>query len=92
MQPTLTQANVISKALNHLTQALKGKSNQQGLEQIDALKKLDAILNNKPEPVPTTIITRPMQRRVPFDEAAKAPTETEPREARVTTRVNKQPQ
>jgi hypothetical protein len=88
----LTQADVISKALNDLTRALKGKSNQQGLEQIDALKKLDAILNNKPEPVPTTMIARPMQRKVTFDKAAKAPTEMEPREATVTPRVNKQPQ
>ncbi len=48
-QPTMTQANVISKALIDLTQALKGKNNQKGLEQIEALKKLDDILNNVPE-------------------------------------------
>jgi hypothetical protein len=48
-QPTMTQADVISKALIDLTQALKGKSNQKGLEQIEALKKLDDILNNVPE-------------------------------------------
>ena len=48
-QPTLTQANVISKALNILTHALKGKSNQKGLEQIEAHIKLDNILNNVPE-------------------------------------------
>ena len=47
-QPTMTQADVISKALIDLTQALKGKSNQKGLEQIEALKKLDDILNNIP--------------------------------------------
>ena len=92
MQPTLTQADVISKALNDLTQALKGKSNQQRLEQIDALKKLDAILNNESEPVPTATITRPTQWRVTFDEAAKALMEMEPREATGTPRVNKQPQ
>jgi hypothetical protein len=45
----MTQADVISKALIDLTQALKGKSNQKGLEQIEALKKLDDILNNVPE-------------------------------------------
>jgi hypothetical protein len=50
-QPTMTQADVISKALIDLTQALKGKSNQKGLEQIEALKKLDDILNNVPEKV-----------------------------------------
>ncbi len=45
-QPTLTQTNIISKALNNLTHVLKGKSNQKGLEQIEALTKLDNILNN----------------------------------------------
>jgi hypothetical protein len=34
----MTQADVISKALIDLIQALKGKSNQKGLEQIEALK------------------------------------------------------
>jgi len=90
-QPTLTPADVISKALKDLTQALKGKSNQQGLEQIEALKKLDEILNNVPEPVPTTTTTRPMRRRVTFDEEANAPTETEPRMEIATPRVTEQP-
>jgi hypothetical protein len=35
-QPTLTPAEVIVKALNDLTQALKGKNNMKGLEQIKA--------------------------------------------------------
>ena len=69
-QPTLTQADMISKALNDLTQALKGKNNQQGIEKMEALQKLDAILNNKPDQVPTTTATRPTQRRITFDEAA----------------------
>jgi len=51
-QPTLTQADVITKALNDLTQALKGKNNQQGFDQIEALTKLNDILNNAPEPYP----------------------------------------
>jgi hypothetical protein len=48
---------MISKALNDLTQALKGKNNQQGIEKMEALQKLDAILNNKPDQVPTTTAT-----------------------------------
>ena len=36
-QPTVTPADVITKAINDLTQALKGKSNAKGLEQIGAL-------------------------------------------------------
>ena len=91
-QPTLTQADMISKALNDLTQALKGKNNQQGIEKMEALQKLDAILNNKPDQVPTTTATRPTQRRITFDEAANAPAETEPNEPTITLRVIEQPQ
>jgi hypothetical protein len=40
-QPTLTPADVITKALNDLTQALKGKNNQQGIDQMEALTKLN---------------------------------------------------
>jgi hypothetical protein len=36
----MTPADTIIKALNNLTQALKGKSNAKGLEQIEALKNL----------------------------------------------------
>ena len=53
MQPTLTPADVITKALQDLPQALKGKHNQQGISQMEALAKLDVILNNVPEPEPT---------------------------------------
>jgi hypothetical protein len=38
MQPTMKPADTITKALNNLMQALKGKSNAKGLEQIKALK------------------------------------------------------
>jgi len=58
-QPTLTPADIITKALNDLTQALKGKNNQQGLDQIEALTKLNDILNNVPEPEPTQEINVP---------------------------------
>jgi hypothetical protein len=71
---------------------LKGNSNQKGIDQIEALKRLDTILNNKPEMIPTPMDTSPIQRRVTFDEAAKAPIETESRETTVTPRANKQPQ
>jgi hypothetical protein len=49
MQPTMTPADVITKALSDLTQALKDKRNHTGLEQIEALMKIDNILNNTPE-------------------------------------------
>jgi len=51
-QPTLTPADVITKALNDLTQVLKGKTNQQGIDQIEALTKLNDILSNASEPDP----------------------------------------
>ena len=54
-QPTLTAADVITKALNDLTQAVKQKNNVKGLEQIEALKKLDDILNNSPTKTPTQL-------------------------------------
>jgi hypothetical protein len=74
-QPTLTRADVITKALNNLPQALKGKNNQQGFDQTEALTKLNDILNNAPEPDPEPdepiIPTEP--RRVTFDKTAKSP-------------------
>jgi hypothetical protein len=80
-QPTLTPADVITKALQDLTQALKGKNNQQGISQMEALAKLDVILNNvpaqEPTPEPETAsveLTLPTEtRRVTFDEATKPP-------------------
>jgi hypothetical protein len=79
-EPTLTPADVITKALNDLTQALKGQTNQQGLDQIDALTKLNDILSNAPEPDPTpdepTALEVP--RRVTFDATAKPPQIDEP--------------
>ncbi len=74
-QPTLTPADVIIKALNDLTQALKGKSNHQGLDQIEALTKLNNILSNAPEldstPDEPTVLTEPLQ--VTFDKTTKPP-------------------
>ena len=72
-QPTLTPADVITKALNDLTQALKGKSNQKGIDQIEALTKLNDILSNAPEldPAPDEPIVPTAPRRVTFDDTTK---------------------
>jgi hypothetical protein len=80
-QSTLTPADVITKALQDLTQALKGKHNQQGISQMEALAKLDVILNNLPESEPTPEpetapeeLTLPTEtRRVTFDNTSKPP-------------------
>ena len=79
-QPTMTPADLITKALNDLTQALQGKRNHKGLEQIEALTKLDNILNNTPEPDPMPKLRAiPTEsRRVTFDETTKPPQNEEP--------------
>ncbi len=90
IQPTMTQADVISKALSDPTQALKGKSNHKGLEQIKALKKLDNILNNVPETAPAqSKRATPEQRQVTFDKTTKPPRETELRDTTPSPRVIK---
>jgi hypothetical protein len=53
-QPTMTPANIITKALSNLTQALKRKNNVKGLDQIKALNTLDDIYNN-------TLVTAPTE-------------------------------
>ena len=89
-QPTLTQANVISKALSNLTHALKGKSNQKVLEQIEALTKLDNILNNVPETAPPQSKRATQEQwRVLFDATTKPPKATETRDTMPTPRASK---
>jgi hypothetical protein len=98
-QPTLTPADIITKALQDLTQALKGKHNQQGISQMDALVKLDVILNNVPEPEPTLEsektpekLTLPMEtRRVTFDTTSKPPKPDELQTDIPNPRVTNQP-
>ena len=88
-EPTLTPADVITKALNDLTQALRGKTNQQGINQIDALTKLNDILNNAPEPDPTPNEPNAPKgpRRVRFDATTKPPQIDEPVQATPSPRV-----
>ncbi len=68
-QPTVTPVDLIVKALEDLTQALKGRRNMKGIEQIKALTKIDKLLNN----IPTTNKTPTSE--VTFDEATKPPQE-----------------
>ncbi len=48
-QPTLTQADIIVNAIDDLTHALKGRKNVKGDAQIEALEKIDDLLNNIPK-------------------------------------------
>jgi hypothetical protein len=69
-QPTLTPADIIIKVLNNLTQALQGKTNLKGLEQIKPLRKLDDILNNSPTTISKPPESPPQEnRQVAFDQA-----------------------
>ncbi len=63
-QPTLTPADTIVKGIDDLTHALKGRKNQKGIAQIEALEKIDEILNN----MPTTNTTK-----MNFDGSAAPP-------------------
>jgi hypothetical protein len=59
-QPTVTPANMIVKALTDLTQALKGKTNLEGLDQIESLKRLEELLTNTPPPTQNETIPMPI--------------------------------
>ena len=48
-QPTVTPADTIVKALDKLMHALKGRRNVKGEVHMDALEKIDEILNNIPK-------------------------------------------
>ncbi len=85
----MTPADVITKAINYLTQALKGKSNAKGLEQTEALKKLENILNNVPEiaPIPREQPI-PTPNQVTFDQTTKPPHKIQPKESVPSPRVS----
>jgi hypothetical protein len=58
-QPTVTPADMIVKVLTDLTQAPKGKTNWDRLEQIKSLKRLEEQLTNTPPPPPVNTIRTP---------------------------------
>jgi hypothetical protein len=78
MQPTLTPEDMIVKALNDLTQALKERKNKKGTEQIEALQKIDELLNKVPmKTMSTQSKATSDNRRVTFNETSKPPQETQ---------------
>jgi hypothetical protein len=52
-QPTLTQADIIIKAIDDLTHALKRRQNVKGNAQLEALEKNDELLKNIPKKIST---------------------------------------
>jgi hypothetical protein len=71
-QPTVTPADTIVKALDDLTQALKGKRNVSGAAEIEALKKIDELLNNIPKQL-SPVERQERRTRVTFDAATAPP-------------------
>jgi len=75
-QPSVTSADILTKAIEDLSAALKQQRNTKGLQEMEALRKLDELLNqNGPKPthlpnptaessitVPTPRVERPMPR------------------------------
>ena len=49
MQPTLTLADILTKAIDDLTHTLKGRRNMKGIMELEALQKLDKLLNQAPQ-------------------------------------------
>jgi hypothetical protein len=63
-QSTLTSADILTKAIDDLTHALKGRRNTKGIMELEALQKLDKLLNQAPQ------AQTPPPRQVPREEAA----------------------
>ncbi len=67
-QPTSTQADIILKALDDLTHALKGRKKVKGDAQIEALEKIDKLLNNIQKKISTA-----KEKHVTSDEDTEPP-------------------
>jgi hypothetical protein len=63
MQPTLTSADILTKAINNLAHALKGRRNTKGIMELEALQKLYKLLNQAPH------AQTPPPKQVPREEA-----------------------
>jgi hypothetical protein len=78
-QSTSTPQDMIVKALNGLTKALKKRKNKKDTEQIEALQKIDELLN-KVSMKTTSAQSKATSdnRQVILDEMSKTPQETQP--------------
>ncbi len=63
MQPILTSVDILTKAIGDLTHTLKGRRNTKGIMELEALQKLDELLNQAPQ------AQTPPPRQVPRKEA-----------------------
>jgi hypothetical protein len=70
---------MIVKAMNDLTHTLKERRNTKGILEIEALQKIEELLNKIPSPTIPDEATPPMtEKRVTFDQTSKPPKETKP--------------
>ena len=74
-QPTVTPADTIVKALDDLTHALKGRRNVSGATEIEALEKIDELLNNIPKQL-APVEQQERRTRVTFDATTAPPKES----------------
>ncbi len=63
-QPTLSMADLLKKAINNLAHALKGRRNTNRIKEMEALQKLDKLLNKTPEAT-TPRVTNPVDKPTP---------------------------
>ena len=68
-QPSVTSADILTKAIDDLSAALKQQRNTEGIKGMEALRKLDELLNQKgptttnvPNPTAESSITVPTPR------------------------------
>jgi hypothetical protein len=63
-QPTLSMVDLLKKDINNLVHALKGRRNTNGIKEMEALQKLDKLLNKTLEAT-TPRVTNPVDKLTP---------------------------
>ena len=80
-QPSVTSADILTKAIDDLSAALKQQRNTKGIKEMEALRKLDELLNQK----------GPETTHVPNPTAERSITVPTPRVERPTPSVERNP-
>jgi hypothetical protein len=80
-QPSVTSADILTKAIDDLSAALKHQRNTEGIKEMEALWKLDELLNQN----------GPKNTHVPNPTAERSLTVPTPRVERPTPRVERNP-
>jgi hypothetical protein len=80
-QPSVTSADILTKAIDDLAAALKHQRNTEGIKEMEALRRLDELLNQK----------APENINVPNPTAERSTTVPTPRVERSPPRVERNP-